>query len=54
MTVIDIVEELQFEENLFRRASEEIERLRCEILKLHGQILRMELAEIHAREARHG
>lgn len=49
---IDIVEELRFEDDLYRRAAEEIERLRREVLKLHGHILRTELAEIHRKEQR--
>jgi hypothetical protein len=48
---VDIVEELLFEDNLCRRAAEEIERLRIEVLRLHNQILRKELEEIRNREA---
>jgi hypothetical protein len=48
---VDIVEELLFEDDLCRRAAEEIERLRIEVLRLHNQILRQELKEIHGREA---
>jgi hypothetical protein len=52
MTVIDIVEELRFEDDLPRRAADEIERLRAVNLSLHRQILDMELTLIHEREAR--
>lgn len=48
----DIIDELMFEDSLCARAAAEIERLRTEVLKLHAHILRTELEEIHAREAR--
>ena len=52
--MIDIVEELLFEDNLLHRAGTEIERLRAEVLRLHSYILRLELEQIHAREASNG
>ena len=46
----DIVEELMFADDLNRRAAEEINFLRREVLRLHSQILGRELDAIHARE----
>ena len=49
---IDLVDELRFNADLLAKAAEEVEHLRIEVLKLHSHILRSELDEIHAREAR--
>jgi hypothetical protein len=49
---IDLIDELRFHADLLVKAADEVEELRKQILRLHSQILRNEMEEIHAREQR--